>query len=122
MNPITTPITSATPAPNEKLQEHHRDRPAIVYVRQSTIQQVQHHQESTRLQYGLSERARALGWGEQQVLVIDEDLGKSGASAEGRPGFQRLVAEIGLDHVGIVLGLGTSRLSRSNRDWHADTT
>src|SRR5262244_3328348 len=76
------------------------------------------HQESTRLQYGLVERALAFGWAPSQVLVIDEDLGKSGATAAGRPGFQRLVAEVTLAHVGIVFGLDISRLARSNRDWH----
>lgn len=76
------------------------------------------HQESTRLQYGLVDQALRLGWPRQRIEVIDEDLGCSGASAQGRPGFQRLVAEVGLDHVGIVLGLEMSRLSRSSRDWH----
>ena len=116
MSAITT--TAAAAAQSEKIQPHHRDRLAIVYVRQSTLQQVQRHQESTRLQYALTDRAHALGWSEQRIEVIDEDLGKSGTSAEGRPGFQRLVAEVGLDHVGIVLGVDMSRLSRSNRDWH----
>ena len=113
-----SPITATSPAHNEKVQPHHRDRLAIVYVRQSTLQQVQRHQESTRLQYALTDRAKALGWSESRIEVIDEDLGKSGTSAEGRPGFQRLVAEVGLDRVGIVLGVDMSRLSRSNRDWH----
>jgi DNA invertase Pin-like site-specific DNA recombinase len=76
------------------------------------------HRESTRLQYGLVERALAFGWAGPQVLVIDEDLGKSGTTAAGRPGFQRLVAEVSLAHVGIVFGLDISRLSRSHRDWH----
>ena len=116
MSAITA--TAAAAAQSEKIQPHHRDRLAIVYVRQSTLQQVQRHQESTRLQYALTDRAHALGWSEQRIEVIDEDLGKSGTSAEGRPGFQRLVAEVGLDHVGIVLGVDMSRLSRSNRDWH----
>src|SRR5262249_44819164 len=91
---------------------------AVVYVRQSTLQQITRHQESTRLQYGLVEHALALGWARPRVLVIDEDLGKSGATAEGRPGFQRLVAEVSLAHVGIVFDLDISRLARSNRDWH----
>ena len=110
--------TATVPIRNEKIQPHHRERLAIVYVRQSTLQQVQRHQESTRLQYALADRAHALGWSRQRIEVIDEDLGRSGTSAEGRPGFQRLVAEVGLDHVGIVLGVDMSRLSRSNRDWH----
>jgi len=91
---------------------------AAVYVRQSTPQQMLRHQESTRLQYGLVERALALGWAQPQVLVIDEDLGKSADSMAGRSGFQRLVAEVSVAHVGIILGLEMSRWARSNRDWH----
>ena len=102
----------------EKIRAFHRERLAIVYVRQSTVQQVLDHQESTRLQYGLVNRAQALGWAHERVLVIDEDLGKSGASAQGRTGFQRLVSEVSLDHVGIILGVEMSRLARSNKDWH----
>jgi DNA invertase Pin-like site-specific DNA recombinase len=101
-----------------KIQRHHLERLAVVYVRQSTMQQVDRHQESTRLQYGLVERAVDLGWSRSQVLLIDDDLGRSGTTAEGRPGFQRLVAEVGLDHVGIVLGIEISRLARSSRDWY----
>ena len=102
----------------DKLTFRHLERLAVVYVRQSTMQQVLDHQESTRLQYGLGQRAMALGWSEARVLVIDEDLGQSGATAEGRQGFQRLVAEVGLDHVGLVLGVEMSRLARSSKDWH----
>ncbi len=103
---------------HDKVTSRHLDRLAVVYVRQSTMQQVLDHQESTRLQYGLVQRAIALGWSEARVLVIDDDLGHSGASAEGRHGFQRLVAEVGLDHVGLVLGIEMSRLARSSKDWH----
>ena len=102
----------------DKVQGRHRERLAVVYVRQSTLQQVERHQESTRLQYGLVDWALELGWARAGVEVIDEDLGKSGASAEGRLGFQRLVAEVGLGHVGLVLGIEMSRLARSCRDWH----
>ena len=102
----------------EKLTFRHLERLAVVYVRQSTMQQVLEHQESTRLQYGLVQRAMALGWAEARVLVIDDDLGQSGTTAEGRQGFQRLVAEVGLDHVGLVLGVEMSRLARSSKDWH----
>ena len=70
------------------------------------------------MQYGLVERAVGLGWPRERVLVIDDDLGRSGATAEGRPGFQRLVAEVGLDHVGAIFGVEMSRLARSCRDWH----
>jgi DNA invertase Pin-like site-specific DNA recombinase len=80
--------------------------------------QVIEHGESTRLQYGLSGRAAELGWEPSRVLVIDEDLGHSASGAEARPGFQRLVSEVGLDHVGIVLGIEMSRLARSGREWH----
>jgi DNA invertase Pin-like site-specific DNA recombinase len=103
---------------SEKVRPWHRDRLAAVYVRQSTAQQVRAHQESTRLQYGLAARAQALGWAAARVLVIDDDLGKSGASAAGRAGFQRLVSEVSLDHVGLILGVEMSRLARSNADWH----
>jgi DNA invertase Pin-like site-specific DNA recombinase len=102
----------------EKILPRHLERLAVVYVRQSTLQQVLAHQESTRLQYSLVRRAVALGWAEARVLVIDEDLGRSGTSVEGRHGFQRLVAEVGLDHVGLILGVEMSRLARSSKDWH----
>src|SRR5262249_31626762 len=101
-----------------KVSPWHRDRLAVVYVRQSTTQQVQDHQESTRLQYGLAERAVALGWARSRLLVIDEDLGHSASGTDARPGFARLVSEVGLDHVGIVLGIEMSRLARSGREWH----
>jgi DNA invertase Pin-like site-specific DNA recombinase len=102
----------------DKILRRHQDRLAIVYVRQSTVQQVERHQESTRLQYALADRAAQYGWGREQIIVIDDDLGRSGASVEGRVGFQRLVAEVGLGNVGLVLGIEMSRLARSCRDWH----
>ncbi len=101
-----------------KLQPHHLERSAIVYVRQSSAQQVLEHQESAARQYALVHRAHDLGWSVEQVEVIDEDQGQSGSTAEGRLGFQRLLAEVSLDHVGIVLGIEMSRLARSNKDWH----
>jgi len=101
-----------------KVRERHLGRLAVVYVRQSTMAQVIEHGESTRLQYGLSGRAAELGWEPSRVLVIDEDLGHSASGAGVRPGFQRLVSEVGLDHVGIVLGIEMSRLARSGREWH----
>jgi len=76
------------------------------------------HQGWTRLQYGLVQRAEALGWAPDRALVIDDDLGQSATSAEGRLGFQRLVSEVSLDHVGIIFGIEMSRLARSCRDWH----
>ena len=101
-----------------KVRPFHLDRRAVVYVRQSTPQQVAEHTESTARQYALADRAVALGWAPARVEVIDEDQGRSGATIEGRPGFQRLLAEISLDHVGLVLGLEMSRLARSCKDWH----
>ena len=102
---------------SEKVQAEHRDRLAEVYVRQSTPQQVVDHQESTRLQYGLRTQAQELGWAPDRVLVIDDDLGRSGTSVQGRLGFQRLVSEVSLDHVGIILGIEISRLARSCADF-----
>jgi DNA invertase Pin-like site-specific DNA recombinase len=104
--------------PSPKLQPWHLARRAIVYVRQSTPQQIIDHHESTSRQYALVDRAVALGWSRAQVLVIDDDQGQSGQSAEGRPGFQRLLAEVGLDRVGLILGLEMSRLARSCKDWY----
>jgi DNA invertase Pin-like site-specific DNA recombinase len=112
-----TLITSSTVLP-EKINGLHLDKLAVVYVRQSTLQQVEHCRESTQLQYGLADRACRLGWARSNVMVIDEDLGMSGASSEFRTGFQRLVAEVGLGHVGLVLGFEVSRLARSCRDWY----
>jgi DNA invertase Pin-like site-specific DNA recombinase len=91
---------------------------AVVYIRQSTPQQVLDHKESTARQYALVDRAVALGWARDRVVTIDDDLGKSGQSIEGRPGFQRLLAEVALDHVGLILGLEMSRLARCCKDWH----
>jgi DNA invertase Pin-like site-specific DNA recombinase len=102
----------------DKIQRQHRERTAMVYIRQSTPQQVERHQESTRLQYALVDRAFQFGWARESIVVIDDDLGRSGASIEGCLGFQRLVAEVGLGHVGLVLGVEMSRLARSCRDWH----
>jgi DNA invertase Pin-like site-specific DNA recombinase len=102
----------------DRIQPRHLDRLAVVYIRQSSMQQVHRNQESTRLQYSLVQTAQHLGWSEDRVLTFDDDLGKSGSSAEGRLGFQRLLSEVALDHVGLVVGLEMSRLARSNRDWH----
>jgi DNA invertase Pin-like site-specific DNA recombinase len=101
-----------------KLRDQHRERLAVVYVRQSTQQQVVEHPESLARQYAMADTATALGWSTDRVLVIDEDLGLSGRSAEGRSGFQRLLAEVTMDHVGLILGLEMSRLARSSKDWH----
>lgn len=106
------------PLRSPKLRPWHLDRVAVVYVRQSTPQQVTDHKESTARQYALADRAVALGWARDRVTTIDDDLGKSGQSIEGRPGFQRLLAEVALDRVGLILGLEMSRLARSCKDWH----
>ncbi|MBA4091237.1 MAG: hypothetical protein C0494_11695 [Sphingobium sp.] len=112
---MTMELTRARP---EKVLPRHQERQAVVYVRQSTPWQVVEIRESTRLQYGLADRACGLGWRSEQVTIIDDDLGRSGSSALDRPGFQRLVAEVGLGHVGLVLGIEVSRLARSCCDWH----
>jgi hypothetical protein len=104
--------------PQLKVRPEHLDRAAAVYVRQSTRHQVLEHTESTRLQYGLAERAVALGWARSQVVVIDDDLGVSAATADSRKGFARLVTEVTMGRVGVVLGIEMSRLARSGRDWH----
>src|SRR6516162_2076555 len=96
----------------------HLAKPAYIYVRQSTAGQVRQHQESTELQYRLVDRATAFGWPKERIEVIDDDLGKSGTSSDGRGGFQRLIAEIGLGKAGLVLSLDASRLARNNHDWH----
>jgi DNA invertase Pin-like site-specific DNA recombinase len=101
-----------------KVEPRHTRLRALVYVRQSTPQQVLNHQEGTRRQYGLVERARQMGWPDANIRVIDDDLGLSGASSQQRLGFQRLVAAIGLGEVGLVLVTEVSRLSRLNSDWH----
>ena len=102
----------------EKITTEHLRRNAYLYVRQSTLRQVLENTTSTDRQYGLRQRAIGLGWAIDQVVVIDEDLGRSGASAEGREGFQRLVADVGMGKAGIVIGLEVSRLARNNADWH----
>lgn len=101
-----------------KVTSDHLRRGAYLYVRQSSLHQVQENRESTARQYDLQRRAQALGWTAEQITVIDEDLGLSGASATARHGFQRLVADVGLGRVGVVMGLEVSRLARNSTDWH----
>jgi DNA invertase Pin-like site-specific DNA recombinase len=101
-----------------KVTADHLRKQAILYVRQSTLHQVKENRESTALQYDLKRHAQELGWNDQQTVVIDEDLGHSGATATDRSGFQRLVAEVSLGRVGLVMGLSVSRLARNNADWH----
>ncbi len=111
-------MISVQPAALQKITARHLSRQAMLYVRQSTLHQVLENTESTARQYGLRERAVALGWETSRIVVIDQDLGQSGASVVDRLGFQRLVAEVGLGHVGLVMGLEVSRLARSSLDWH----
>ena len=101
-----------------KIESQHLARKAYVYVRQSTMAQVEHNVESRERQYELAERAVALGWAAGEVVVVDEDQGRSGKTADGRNGFQGLVAEVGLGRVGIVVGIEVSRLARGNADWY----
>ena len=103
---------------DSKVGPEHLRRDAFVYIRQSTYAQVERNRESTRRQYGLVEHACSLGWDPARIRVLDEDLGHSGASTEGRDGCSRLAAEIALGRVGLVLGLEVSRLARNNADWY----
>lgn len=100
-----------------KVQPRHLERGAYLYIRQSSMRQVVENAESARRQYALRGRAIALGWRDEQIIVIDNDQGESGASAAWREGFQRLVSDVGLGHAGIVMGLEVSRLARNNADW-----
>ena len=101
-----------------KVQPHHLQRSAYLYIRQSSMRQVIENVESTKRQYALRGRATALGWREEQIILIDNDQGESGASAAWREGFQRLVTDVGMGRAGIVMGLEVSRLARNNADWH----
>lgn len=103
---------------DQKITERHRQRRAVVYVRQSTLVQVERNTESAVRQYALRDRAIDLGWPASSVVVVDEDTGRSGASTDGRLGFKELVAEVGLGNVGLILALEVSRLARSSADWH----
>lgn len=124
---VDTPTPSAKSTDNStplglraasKIRDVHLNRLAMVYVRQSSPQQVIENRESRERQYALADFAQRLGWAAERIVVIDEDQGLSGRTADNRAGFQRLMAEVSLNHVGVVLGLELSRLSRSNKDWH----
>jgi len=104
--------------PELKVTPEHLKRDAYLYVRQSTLRQVSEHGESTQRQYALRDRAIAAGWPIERIHVIDRDLGKSGANAVARDGFQQLVSEVALGKAGIVMGLEVSRLARNSADWH----
>ena len=115
---LPTPLVPPTLRSSPKIRDRHRDRLAVVYVRQSSPHQVLENRESRERQYGLAMLAQQFGWPADRVLVIDEDQGLSGKRAENRGGFQRLLNEVAMDHVGMVLGLELSRLARSYKDWH----
>ena len=122
MNELAAPQRPASVAnvllPSTKVLQQHLDKLALVYVRQSSHRQVEQNIESTQMQYRLADRAEAYGWPQSRIDIIDDDLGVSGKSIEGRTGFQRLLAEVSLGHVGMVMGIEMSRLARSCRDWH----
>ena len=134
MNPIDTPQAPAVAPPGEgtiakrvaaglglrpsPLDDRHFSRLAIVYVRQSEPQQVLGHIESRERQYALVDLAVALGWSKDRVVLIDEDQGNSGKTVERRTGFHRLLAEVTMDHVGLILGIEISRMARNNKDWY----
>jgi DNA invertase Pin-like site-specific DNA recombinase len=101
-----------------KITLDHRRRQAVVYVRQSSMAQVHENTESLERQYELSRRAVELGWDPAKVVVVDEDLGRSGSESTTREGFKSLVAAVGLGEVGLVLGIEVSRLARNNADWY----
>src|SRR5438105_2997642 len=103
---------------HQKVKATHLKRNAYLYVRQSTLRQVFENTESTERQYALRQRAVALGWPQDRIIIIDSDQGQSGASMDGRDGFQKLVADVGMGHAGIVMGLEVSRLARNSSDWH----
>lgn len=101
-----------------KITASHLGRDAYVYVRQSTLTQVKEHTESLERQYELASRAQTLGWAPRQVVIVDDDLGRSGADATAREGFKSLVADVGLGKAGVILGIEVSRLARNNADWY----
>ena len=101
-----------------KIQNNHTEKAAYIYIRQSSMAQVRHHQESTERQYALKEKALQLGWPEGMVRVLDEDLGVSGTQIAGRNDFKTLVADVSMRKVGAVFALESSRLARSCTDWH----
>ena len=101
-----------------KVQSHHLERPAYVYVRQSTMGQVRHHHESTERQYALRNRAVEMMWAPERIRILDQDLGRSGAQTTDREDFKTLVADVSLGRVGAIFALEASRLARSNLEWH----
>ena len=110
--------TSAMQIRNDRVTPEHQKRLAYIYIRQSTAKQVMHNRESQVNQYQLVDRAQSLGWKLKRIVVIDADQGLSGQDSQSRNGFQQLVAEVSLGHVGIIFGYEVSRLARNNRDWY----
>jgi DNA invertase Pin-like site-specific DNA recombinase len=100
---------------SDKVTSRHHRRKAILYIRQSTNQQVIHNEESRRLQYAMRDRIESLGW--REVEIIDDDLGRSAAGRVDRPGFDRLVAQVSLGEVGAVAARELSRFARNSREW-----
>ena len=117
-SPKQAPPSVPAYRPSSKIRDRHWERLAIVYIRQSSPHQVQENRESRERQYALAKLAEQLGWPADRVVIIDEDQGVSGKSAANRGGFQRLLTEVSLNHVGLVLALELNRLSRSSKDWH----
>lgn len=101
-----------------KVKPSHSARQAFIYVRQSSVSQVEHNRESTARQYALGDRAQQLGWPKDNIVIIDDDLGLSGSTTNKRSGFARMISEVALGHVGMILGLEVSRLARNNADWY----
>src|SRR5438067_10499795 len=120
---VAGPSTTATlrTPPDPKITPRHLAQGALVYVRQSSPTQVQRHPESARREYGLTERAQRLGWGAEQITIIDADQGKSAsgsAAAHESDGFARVVAAVGLGEVGLILALEVARLARNSAEWY----
>src|SRR5215470_5608000 len=103
---------------NPKIVDHHLMRKACIYIRQSTMAQVRFNQESTERQYNLANQARSLGWAPEQIRILDGDLAQSGQQATKRDDFKTLVSDVALGRVGAIFSLESSRLARSNKDWH----
>jgi DNA invertase Pin-like site-specific DNA recombinase len=101
-----------------KIADRHLSRQACIYIRQSTLAQVRINQESTERQYNLINKAKALGWSQEHIRVLDRDLGHSGAAASNRVDFKSLVSDVAMGQVGAIFSLEASRLARSNQDWH----
>jgi hypothetical protein len=115
---VTAVSEPGTGAGNGKISAGHRRRDAVIYVRQSTLAQTRENTESLALQYELQRHAAGLGWSQEQIVVIDEDLARTASTTAGRLGFTDLVAAVGLGKVGIIVGREVSRLARNNTDWY----